>query len=354
MEILDIITSLSHEFSGCDYVCGGGGNTSCKVKATLWVKPSGTTLSGLTPEKFVAIDRSRLAKLFVIESPEVPSEREELVQNIMADATLRSTLGRASVEAPLHDTLSARYVVHTHPYIVNGMTCAKNGKVVCSELFPAALWLDYVDPGYTLCMVVRKEIQLYKERTGHEPELIFLKNHGVFVSADTPEKIRSLYAEVMNKIKALYAEKNISTFLECGVPASESSLAESHKMIRSAMGSEKLCVVSSGAFNVATGPISPDHLVYAKSNAFFGEPSVEGVAQYKKQHGYLPHVFSFNRTVFGVSESEKGAQLALELAKDAAMVEKLAVAFGGIEYMTDSAREFIENWEVESYREKQI
>jgi hypothetical protein len=31
---------------------------------------------------------------------------------------------------------------------------------------------------------------------------------------------------------------------------------------------------------------------------------------------------------------------------------KLSKAFGGIEYMTDRAREFIENWEVESYREK--
>ena len=27
-------------------------------------------------------------------------------------------------------------------------------------------------------------------------------------------------------------------------------------------------------------------------------------------------------------------------------------AFGSVEYMTDRAREFIENWEVESYREK--
>jgi hypothetical protein len=33
---------------------------------------------------------------------------------------------------------------------------------------------------------------------------------------------------------------------------------------------------------------------------------------------------------------------------------QLAEAFGGVNYMTDIQREFIENWEVESYRTKQI
>ena len=39
-----------------DYVRGGGGNTSCKDAATLWVKPSGTTLAGMTPDTFVAVE----------------------------------------------------------------------------------------------------------------------------------------------------------------------------------------------------------------------------------------------------------------------------------------------------------
>jgi rhamnose utilization protein RhaD (predicted bifunctional aldolase and dehydrogenase) len=50
----------------------------------------------------------------------------------------------------------------------------------------------------------------------------------------------------------------------------------------------------------------------------------------------------------------KQASLALELAKDGALVCQLAKAFGGIQFMTDRARLFIENWEVESYRQKQV
>ncbi len=351
---MDIITNLSHEFGTDRYVRGGGGNTSCKDASTLWVKPSGTTLSALSPQRFIALDRVKLARLYTIETPQVPSEREILVKEVMEHATLTGTQGRASVEAPLHDSLSARYVVHTHPYIVNGMTSAKNGKAVCAELFPDALWIDYIDPGYTLSMAVRREIQRYTDQHGVEPALIFLKNHGVFVAADTPDKIRALYAEVMDKLCAKYADAGVEVSLSCGQPSSESALTIDCKLIRKAMGSDDLWIVSSGSFDVALGPISPDHMVYAKAYPYIGEPTVEGITEFKKKNGYSPQVLSFNQSVFGVAENEKGAALALELAKDGALVEQLASAFGGIAYMDDAAREFIENWEAESYRKKQL
>ena len=56
MTDLETIVELSHEFGADDYVKGGGGNTSVKNGTTLWVKPSGTTLGGLTTETFVAMN----------------------------------------------------------------------------------------------------------------------------------------------------------------------------------------------------------------------------------------------------------------------------------------------------------
>jgi hypothetical protein len=81
MTILDTITRLSHTFGTADYVKAGGGNTSCKDERTLWVKPSGTTLAGLKPETFVAMDRASLAKLYAAETPAEPAAREELVKD---------------------------------------------------------------------------------------------------------------------------------------------------------------------------------------------------------------------------------------------------------------------------------
>jgi len=61
-------------------------------------------------------------------------------------------------------------------------------------------------------------------------------------------------------------------------------------------------------------------------------------------------VVAANR-VFGIGTTANNADLALQLSQDGALVMQLAEAFGGLEYMTARAREFIENWEVESYRQ---
>ena len=175
MKLLETITALSHEFGTNDYVKGGGGNTSCKDADTLWVKPSGTTLGGLKPETFVALDREKVDVLYATETPTERTGREALVKEVMGNALKEGFTGRASVEAPLHNVFSATYVVHTHPALVNGMTCALNGKAACARLFPDALWIDYIDAGYTLCMKARDLFKQFESETGREPSIIFAR-----------------------------------------------------------------------------------------------------------------------------------------------------------------------------------
>lgn len=353
-ELLDQITVLSHEFGSTDYVHGGGGNTSVKTADTLWVKPSGTTLKDLQPESFVALDRKKLSRLYEITPPADASAREAVVKDVMAKAILPDSAGRPSVEAPLHDSLSATFVVHTHPALVNGLTCAKNGKAACEELFPQALWLDYIDPGYTLCMKVRQEIKRFKDNTGAEPTLIFLKNHGLFVAADTPEQIRHCYETVITKLQKRYEQAGIPTQLKTSAAPDRRHQQAVQQQIRKAYSDDTLCTAAAGSTSLPNGPVSPDHIVYAKSYYLMTEPTAEAVSIFEQKHGYKPHIIAFDNAVYGVGPTEKKAALALELALDAAHVCQLANAFGGIDTMTDQAREFIENWEVESYRSKQM
>lgn len=349
MQDLKTIVELSHEFGSADYVKGGGGNTSVKNSTTLWVKPSGTTLGGLTEKTFVQMNRAKINELYAVATPKEAAAREELVKNMMA-ASVENDAGRPSVEAPLHNVFEAKFVVHTHPCAVNGLTCAKNGEAVCKAMFPDALWVEYIDPGYTLCMEVRKRIGRYKAAYGKEPALLVLKNHGIFIAADTAGEIRGLYARVMNALNAAYKKAGISQALEIA-DASESP--ETEEKIKTLFGADAAFTASSGLFAVAPGPITPDHLVYAKAFPFAGSLTAESVAKYKSERGYAPKVVIAGRRVYGIGTSQKNAGLALELAQDGALVIQLAEAFGGIEYMTDAAREFIENWEVESYRQKQ-
>lgn len=350
MTDLEMIVELSHEFGTDDYVKGGGGNTSVKNESTLWVKPSGTTLGGLTTETFVAMNRAKINELYKVETPSDAAFREELVKNLMAEA-VENDAGRPSVEAPLHNVFNAKYVVHTHPALVNGLTCATGGEAACKELFPESLWVEYIDPGYTLCMKVRERIEQYKAANGKEPELLVLQNHGIFISADTPDKIRVLYALVMDSLKAAYDKAGVSQTLE--IPNAETA-PETEEQISSVFGADAAFVASSGLFAVAPGPITPDHLVYSKAFPFVASIDEAGARAYQSERGYAPKVIVAGDRVYGIGNSQKNADLALELAQDGALVMQLVDAFCGINYMTDAQREFIENWEVESYRSKQV
>jgi rhamnose utilization protein RhaD (predicted bifunctional aldolase and dehydrogenase) len=351
MNDLKTIVELSHEFGSVDYVKGGGGNTSVKNDTTLWVKPSGTTLGGLTEKTFVKMNRAKINELYAVATPKESAAREELVKNMMA-ASVENDAGRPSVEAPLHNVFEAKFVVHTHPCSVNGLTCAKGGEAACKAMFPDALWVEYIDPGYTLCMEVRQRIETYKAANGQEPALLVLKNHGIFIAANTAEEIRALYKRVMTALDAAYKGKGISQTLEIAddVPADP----ETEAKIKALFGTDAAFTASSGMFSVSAGPITPDHMVYAKAFPFVGQLTAEAVARYKAERGYMPKVVIAGRRVYGIGTSQKNADLALELAQDGALVIQLAEAFGGIEFMSVSAREFIENWEVESYRQKQV
>ncbi|HRR33669.1 MAG TPA: class II aldolase/adducin family protein [Kiritimatiellia bacterium] len=352
--LLDTITQLSHEFGSGEYVKAGGGNTSCKTDDTLWVKPSGTTLASMTPQRFVAMDRAKLAHLYTAQTPADAAAREELVKNMMAAAVKPETPGRASVEAPLHDSLSARFVVHTHPAAVNGLTCAVGGRAAAERLFPDALWVPYTDPGYTLCMAVRAAIRDYRAQHGREPALIFLENHGVFVAGDTAEAVRAAYARVMQALAGAYAAAGIDGIVPEGPEPEDAQVAAWRDVLSEALGPDAGAVVAAGRFEVGDGPISPDHIVYAKSYPYEGVLTADNLRAFQRVRGYAPRVVVTDSAVLGVGASEKVARLALELARDGACVKRLARAFGGLRYLSDRSREFIENWEVESYRAKQV
>jgi rhamnose utilization protein RhaD (predicted bifunctional aldolase and dehydrogenase) len=354
MDILRTITELSHEFGSAEYVQAGGGNTSCKTGDTLWIKPSGTTLAGLTMESFVAMDRGELSKLYAAETPSEPAAREELVKNMMAAAVKPETPGRASVEAPLHDSLSAVFVVHTHPAAVNGLTCALGGRAAAERLFPDALWVPYVDPGYTLCMAVRRAVQDHKAEKGAEPRVLLLENHGVFVCGDTAAEVRAAYSRVMGEVARCYAELGVSARVPTGEAPSEAHVARWRSVLAEALGLDASGVVASGRFCAADGPVSPDHIVYAKSYPFEGVLTVDNLRAFKAARGYAPRIVVLDHAVLGVGTSEKTARLALTLALDGAVVKRLSRAFGGLRCLSDASREFIENWEVESYRAKQV
>ncbi len=349
--LLNQLTELAQRYGTNAYVLGGGGNISAKNELVLWVKPSGMFLKEMTPESFAEIDRGRLRKLYEMTPGEDWTQREALVRETMAGASNSAPSLRPSVETPLHDSLHARFVVHTHPAMVNGLTCAKDGRDVARRLFPGALWLDYIDPGYTLCIQVREAVAAYVRRVGREPSVLFLQNHGVIVAGDTPEEIDRLYGQMLDTLKGEYQKAGVSLELPVDETPTAQRVDEVLERIKSLFAEEGLASLAvSGRFTYARGPLTPDHIVYAKTFPLVGEPTAESVAEFKGQQGYAPRVIIWEDVIAGWGSTPMRAELALAMCRDGALIAQLAQAFGGVKFMSPRAYHFIEDWEAESYR----
>lgn len=179
-----------------DLVLAGGGNTSMKENGVLYVKGSGCALSSINPENFVKMD---LTKLLSILEKDYPSDDKAREAAFIADCAAAKLPGeedkRPSVEALLHGIFPQRYVLHLHPALVNGLTCAVGGEAAAKRLFPDAIWVEACRPGYTLA-------KLLYDKIGEKTDTVLLQNHGVFFASETPEGLAALLENMIAKLKA--------------------------------------------------------------------------------------------------------------------------------------------------------
>ena len=369
-----------------DYVIAGGGNTSYKDEKTLYIKGSGTSLASIGAEDFVRMDRSSLRTIWQKQYPPDVATREQFVlQDLMAARFAGEEQKRPSVETMLHDLLPFAYVVHTHPALVNGLTCSRKGVAAVQDLFGAdALWIPITNPGYILALRVQKALEEYKGHYKKPAQVVFLQNHGVFVAADSPEAIDGLYKKISGIIsqritrvpdlKPIQTEygpsKAIAEFLlELQIPSGKDTTWAIPKFVHFRRDKE-LAYRTQGrtAFEPLLLPFTPDHIVYAGSNPLFldlqlSEPSV--LTNEIKQHmasQWKSHLETFNRVpkivavsklgIFGFGTTKRAAELATELMADAAKVACYTESFGGPRPMEQEFIDFINNWEVEQYRSK--
>ncbi len=344
------LAALAREFGGNDHVIGGGGNVSFKTDATLCIKPSGCFLNAMTPDAFVALDREALSGIRTLEPSPDKRLRERQVREVLESALLDKSARRPSVETPLHHALASRFVAHTHPAPVNGMTCSREGRQACARLFPDALWVDYADPGYVLALTVGRAVDEYRRERGCEPRALFLQNHGLFWGADTPDTLRETYARIAEALRSEYAGAGLDDSWATGPLPSDRRQESLRAVCRAAVGDEAACLAASGPFAVAEGPITPDHIVYGRAWAMIGEPDEARLAAYCRERGLPPRVIACEDGVYAIGPDAHTARFALDSADNGGQVRRYATAFGGLRLMDDAQRAFIENWEGEAYR----
>jgi NAD(P)-dependent dehydrogenase (short-subunit alcohol dehydrogenase family)/rhamnose utilization protein RhaD (predicted bifunctional aldolase and dehydrogenase) len=374
MELQDLVQISQFYGKDSRYVIAGGGNTSYKNSEKLWVKASGYSLATITEEGFAVLDRSKLSVISEKSYPADPALREEEVKNDLAAACITKDR-RPSVETSMHNVMSASFVVHLHPTLVNALMCSQNAEKAAAEILGnKALYIPYIDPGYVLFKEVENRIKSYKAKHGAEPEAILLQNHGIFVGADATEKVKAVYDEVLGKIEAaiatpLPAEESGDA---CRDSLSVQKIIPAIRMMLSRQGLKTLRVASNALtsyfgsseerFKKISRPFTPDIIVYCKSSYIYvddvSEEAILLAAEKKieaciQTYGYTPKVILIKGVgLVAVGDNAAECNAILDVFTDMMKIAFLAQSFGGEHPMTQAQVDFIDSWEVESYRRK--
>ena len=375
---LEHLIELSRLYgSNPQWVLAGGGNTSVKIKNTLYVKASGTTLADASEATFVKMDRKKLAAVLKKSYPADPAERESQALQDLLDARAEGQELRPSVETLMHELLPFTFVIHTHPPMINGITCSQQAEQAARTVFGEDLvWIPNVNPGFILATTIRDAVAEYQKHHGTPPWLVLLQNHGLVVAADTPEEILARHRDVAARVKA-----HITRFPELDTVPYDGRQAETlaYQIARAAdelvpgtpdHQSVFVCnrevfrhVRSAKAFTPLSRAFSPDHIVYAghripflaQTDDFGAELAAvrRELEDFLKETGRIPPVVAREGLgVFITGRNRRMMDAAAALFLDAVQIAVYTQAFGGESFLPPEQTDFILNWEVERFRAK--
>ena len=389
---LDVIVKLSRFFgSDPSIVLAGGGNTSCKIDDVLYVKGSGTALATMKRDGFVKMDRKKLSELANATLDKNPDTREAQYKELITGARCEPEKGqRPSVEVLLHHLVPGRYVVHSHATIANTLTCHTGGQALAEQIFgDAVVWVPFVDPGFILAQTLKQTLADYRARTGRElAKAILMANHGLVVAGDDPETIRADTDEILAKIATRLGEDWQTKSFGKVTRASDANLIvrKTGPALRALLAGDPagpLQVVTFDDSDVAlgliraeagkaiacAGPMTPDQIVYCNSYPLWLEAKEgededaliarlrDAIDRHTKETRFPPKVVLVQDVgLFAAGDDFQTANTAREVYLDAIKVmagaTRLGGGAGGVSYLTDRQRLFIENWELEVYRKQ--
>lgn len=160
---------------------GPGGNVSCKIDQTLWIKASGTRLDGAGKSKSVAKVELEplLLGLEALDSSDALAE-EQYLNILKSSAQVGDHLGQPSMETGFHAWLGAEVVAHFHSLaaVLLADQYARDPQRVMNWLVSRTgetAFLPPIRPGLTLA-------QKIKHCSG--AKVLILQNHGVILIAE--------------------------------------------------------------------------------------------------------------------------------------------------------------------------
>jgi rhamnose utilization protein RhaD (predicted bifunctional aldolase and dehydrogenase) len=176
----------------------GEGNTSVRLDDdTFAVKASGCSLATLTAGDVTVCRFDRLLPLL-----DDRSAGDAEIDAALFASRVDPGAKKPSIEALFHAYLltlpGVRCVGHVHAIAVNGILCSPRARefasgrtcpdevVLCGT---ESVFVPYAEPGMALCRSIREQVVAFVRRTGLEPRIILLANHGIIAVGPSPKAV---------------------------------------------------------------------------------------------------------------------------------------------------------------------
>lgn len=337
-----------------DLAQAGGGNTSVKLDdQVMLVKSSGYQLADVNWEQgSLRVDYRMIMDYFErnLAKDAEDTLTEEEGKRLLVQAQMEE--GHASIETFLH-AMTSKYTLHSHPTLVNILTARKGGIEVLRGLFPKAVFVPYKKPGAALAEACYRAC---KKQTAQDEdsEVIFLENHGLVVSANTPERVIGKTEEIL-KIIANYLHISYKVYpsatriwdMMLRIPQLQDMIVyptQSQFLSWEYIGEN---LVGPGLWNHA---FCPDCVVYgAKKMLCLGDDFIRrDIVDFMDKNG-VPVLICYRKHIYIVAESVKKAQEIENVMSFGAQVQ-IANLKKGMNYLNQSAQDELLNWDSEKYR----
>jgi rhamnose utilization protein RhaD (predicted bifunctional aldolase and dehydrogenase)/NAD(P)-dependent dehydrogenase (short-subunit alcohol dehydrogenase family) len=265
-------------------VLHGGGNTSVKTLMAdtsdgevqvICVKGSGWDMATIEPAGLPAVrlpELAALARLDALTDMEMVRQQRRLLMDPAAP--------NPSVEAILHAVIPAKHVDHTHANAVVALTDQPHGEALTRELFPDAILVPYVMPGFDLAKACARAIAAAPSATS-----MILMKHGIFTWSDDARESYEAMIALVDRAERYLAQGRPRPFTPAPQPARLASPAEIMPILRGRLAQPTavegrprrmvltfrssqaildLCNAANAADLVSRGNATPDHILHVK------------------------------------------------------------------------------------------
>lgn len=353
MDRLEQFIAMSKYAGGrFDLVQAGGGNSSVKLDdGTMLIKASGHLLSEVERDRgYCRVNNDRILGILGEEAHQALERRrrDAVVAGRVNDAVVGESSLRPSIETLLHSLLH-RYTLHTHPLVVNAVTCRSDWRELLGGLFSDSLLVDYRTPGIELALELKREIGL---RGGVAPQVVFLQNHGMITTSDVFEEVEELTEEVLRRLEQHLAVDLGRYRLATPVARLVNRFGDGRNIACLSEDCELARLLRTDRDIFFALPFCPDKMVFCGARALeIGDEQDSGAVEaYLSEFHDIPRVIVMGDRLFFIAPNQRKAREAEEAFKFHVMALKLAG--GDIRCLPPDELSYLGNWEAEKYRQK--